>query len=156
MDENGKNDGGTNPKVARLESARRFCDMMEEEEDISLAQSVAACRELASWLESTSDEEIILASLDCFSLLLERLGDGFRPLLTLTVGPLLTTLGQPASKIRLAAITLLTNLVEVHTAREIFELSMNGFSHEEFRIREGCCLFVLSGKNYFCFSFFQL
>ena len=78
-------------------------------------------------------------------MLLERLGDGFRPLLTLTVGPLLTTLGQPASKIRLAAITLLTNLVEVHTAKEIFELSMNGFMHEEFRIREGCCLFVLSG-----------
>ena len=132
-------------KSTRLESARRFCDMMEEEEDISLAQSVAVCRELASWLESSSDEEIILASLDCFSLLLERLGDGFRPLLTLTVGPLLTTLGQPASKIRLAAITLLTNLVEVHTAKEVFELSMNGFGHEEFRIREGCCLFVLSG-----------
>jgi len=67
-----------NVKAARLESARRFCDMMEEEEDISIAQSVAACRELASWLETTSDEEIILASLDCFSLLLERLGDSFR------------------------------------------------------------------------------
>ena len=34
-------------KAAKLESARRFCDLMEEEEDISLAQSVAACRELA-------------------------------------------------------------------------------------------------------------
>ena len=51
---------------------------------------------------------------------------------------------KKGSKVRLAAITLLTNLVEIHTAREIFELSINGFYHEEFRIREGCCLFVLS------------
>ena len=110
-----------------------------------------------------------MTSLDCFSLLLERLNDQFRPLLSLVVGPLLTTLGQQekwrfihqiftsflvfnnfkiaskkGSKVRLAAITLLTNLVEIHTAREIFELSINGFYHEEFRIREGCCLFVLS------------
>ena len=56
----------------------------------------------------------------------------------------MTTLGQQGSKVRLAAITLLTNLVEVHTAKEVFELSINGFYHEEFRIREGCCLFVLS------------
>ena len=137
-------DAAAEQKAAKLESARRFCDLMEEEEDISLAQSVAACRELAQWLESTTDEEIILTSLDCFSLLLERMNDQFRPLLTLTVGPLLTTLGQQGSKVRLAAITLLTNLVEIHTAREIFELSINGFYHEEFRIREGCCLFVLS------------
>ena len=60
------------------------------------------------------------------------------------MGPLLTTLGQQGSKVRLAAITLLTNLVEIHTAKEILELSINGFSHEEFRIREGCCLFILS------------
>ena len=39
MDQNGlAGENGHSLKVTRLESARRFCDMMEEEEDISLAQ----------------------------------------------------------------------------------------------------------------------
>ena len=39
MDQNGQaGENGHSLKVTRLESARRFCDMMEEEEDISLAQ----------------------------------------------------------------------------------------------------------------------
>ena len=37
--------GNDSEKDQKLESARRFCDMMEEEEDISIAQSVAACRQ---------------------------------------------------------------------------------------------------------------
>ena len=48
MEENGKS------KEEILEAARRFCDMMEEDEDISLAQSMAACKELGDWLENTS------------------------------------------------------------------------------------------------------
>ena len=48
MEENGKS------KEEILEAARRFCDLMEEDEDISLAQSMAACKELGDWLENTS------------------------------------------------------------------------------------------------------
>jgi len=152
MEENGKS------KEEILEAARRFCDLMEEDEDISLAQSMAACKELGDWLENTSgkfyfarkvlmkflDAEIIAAACDCFSNLLERLDDGFRPLFGLTVPPLLTTLGQRSKQPRVNAIMMLTNLIEVFSSKEIFEMVMNGFAHEDFFIREGCCLLILS------------
>jgi hypothetical protein len=88
--------------------------------------------------------EIIAAACDCFSNLLERLDDGFRPLFGLTVPPLLTTLGQRSKQPRVNAIMMLTNLIEVFSSKEIFEMVMNGFAHEDFFIREGCCLLILS------------
>ena len=41
-------------KDEKIEIARRFIDLMEEDEDFSKAQAMAACKELASWLENTS------------------------------------------------------------------------------------------------------
>lgn len=52
MDQNGQaGENGHSLKVTRLESARRFCDMMEEEEDISLAQ-VHQCDKCSEYIFS--------------------------------------------------------------------------------------------------------
>ena len=87
--------------------------------------------------------------LDVVSLLIERLGNGFRPYLNTTLPPALDRLGDTRETVREKAHYLITKLMEeeVVEPQPLFEKMQSAFTHKNGKVREEILILMQNTLN---------
>ena len=87
--------------------------------------------------------------LDVVSLLIERLGNGFRPYLNTTLPPALDRLGDTRETVREKAHYLITKLMEeeVIEPQPLFEKMQSAFTHKNGKVREEILILMQNTLN---------
>ena len=98
---------------------------------------------------ATTKFQVSQNGLDVVSLLIERLGNGFRPYLNTTLPPALDRLGDTRETVREKAHYLITKLMEeeVVEPQPLFEKMQSAFTHKNGKVREEILILMQNTLN---------